>query len=100
MPRDQLAPIHPAEHLREDFLKPLGMSDSAAAAALSVSLDQLQAFLQEQAPLTGDLALRLERAFGCGADYWMRWQAGYELDMARDRAGAEVEAIPPVVAAE
>ncbi len=95
----ELAPIHPAEHLREDFLKPLDMNEAAAAAALHMRVEDLVPFLQKRAPLTGDLALRLERAFGCDAAYWMRWQSGYELETARDRADADLDAIERVIAA-
>lgn len=97
---DPLGPVHPAEHLREDFLEPIGMSAEAAAAALHVPFQELMPFLDEQAPLTGDLALRLERAFGCSAEYWMGWQKQFELDAARRQESAVFDAIPRVIAAE
>lgn len=91
------APFHPAEHLREDFLKPLGMSDQQAADALHLSLKDVEPFFLEKAPLTGDLALRLERAFGCTAEYWMTWQSKYELQRAGDALGDELDTIRRVV---
>lgn len=97
---DPLGPIHPAEHLVEDFLKPLEMSDAQAAEALQLPLDALLPFLRETAPLTGDLALRLERAFGCSATYWMGWQADYDLDLARRRGVPDLPRVPGLIAAE
>lgn len=97
---DPLGPVHPAEHLVEDFLKPLEMSEEQAAEALQLPIEVLRPFLQEDAPLTGDLALRLEQAFGCSADYWMRWQSGYELEVARDRGVPDLPRVQGLLAAE
>ena len=97
---DPLGPIHPAEHLVEDFLKPLGMSEAEAADALQLPLDTVLPFLREEAPLTGDLALRMEKAFGCSAQYWMGWQADYELDIARDRGVPDLPRVAGLLAAE
>lgn len=94
------APVHPAEFFRENFLEPLDMSAERAAEALDLPAKQVIAFLAEQAPLTGDLALRLEKAFGCGADYWMKWQADYDLDVARRRGVPDLPRVPGLVAAE
>ena len=91
---DPFGPIHPAEHFREDFLEPLGMSAGDAATALKLSLGDLQPFLDERAPLTAALALRLERAFGSSAEYWMRWQSRYELDVAKRAGIPELSLVP------
>ena len=90
-------PFHPAEHLREDFLIPLGLSAQQTADALHLPLADLGPFLAEEAPLTAALALRLERAFGCTADYWMSWQTRYELRRANEAAPPDLQAIRPVV---
>ena len=94
------APIHPAEFFIENFLKPLEMSEAKAAEALQLPMDALAPFLREQAPLTGDLALRLTKAFGCDADYWMRWQTDYDLDVARRRGVPDLPRVPGLLAAE
>ena len=97
---DPLGPVHPAEHLVEDFLKPLGMTEQQTAEALQLSVEALRPFLRELAPLTGDLALRLEKAFGNDAEYWMRWQSRYELEVARDRGVPDLPRVPGLLAAE
>ncbi len=94
------APIHSAEFFRENFLEPLEMSGEKAAEALDLPVEQMLAFLEERAPLTGDLALRLSQAFGCSADYWMKWQTDYELRLARDRGVPELPRVPGLIAAE
>ena len=93
-------PVHPAEHLIEDFLKPLAMSDEAAAEAIRVPVSALTPFLREEAPLTPGLALRLERAFGATAAYWMRWQSEYDLEVERNRQAGALASIPRIHAAE
>jgi addiction module HigA family antidote len=101
---DPFKPIHPGEFLREDFLVPGGISPDALAQAMDVSPDDVQALVEERLPITGDLALRLERALGSSAQFWMNLQAGYELDVARHAAERDkLDAIPninPVLAAE
>ena len=97
---DPLGPVHPAEHLMEDVLSPAGITEEQAAEALQVPLEQLRPFLREEAPLTGDLALRIEKAFGGDADYWMRWQNRYDLDVARHRGVPDLPRVPGLIAAE
>lgn len=97
---DPLGPVHPAEHLVEDFLKPLKMTDQQAAEALQLPIEELNPFLREEAPMTGDLALRLEKVFGNDAEYWMRWQIRYELDSARSRGVPDLPRVPGLLAAE
>ena len=99
-PKRDFDPVHPAEHLVEDFLKPMNMGEQEAASAIQVPLDTLRPFLNETAPLTPDLALRLERAFGASASYWMRWQSEYDLQVERGRQGEALASIPRVIAAE
>ena len=94
------APIHPAEFFRENFLELLEMSGEKAAEALDLLPEQMLAFLEERAPLTADLALRLSQAFGCSVDYWMRWQNDYDLRIARDRGVPDLPRVPGLIAAE
>ena len=97
---DPLGPVHPAEHLVEDFLKPLEMSSAQAAEALGLPLDEATRFLREETPVTGGLALRLSKAFGCSAEYWMGWQADYDLDLARRAGVPDLPRVPGLIAAE
>ncbi|MBM3569955.1 MAG: HigA family addiction module antidote protein [Alphaproteobacteria bacterium] len=84
-------PIHPGAVLREDFLKPLGMSQYALAKALDVPQIRISAIVRSRRAITPDTALRLARYFGTSAEFWTGMQAHYDLERARDRFGARIE---------
>jgi addiction module HigA family antidote len=86
------APTHPGEVLREDFLKPLGMSQYALAKAIGVPQIRISEIVNAKRAITPDTALRLARYFGASAEFWLGMQATYDLEMARDRLGAKIEA--------
>ena len=86
-------PTHPGEVLREDFLKPLGMSQYALAKALGVPEIRVSAIVNGKRGITPDTALRLARYFGTSAEFWLGMQATYDLEAARDRVGAEIETL-------
>jgi addiction module HigA family antidote len=86
------APAHPGEVLREDFLIPLGMSQYALAKAIDVPQIRISAIVNRKRAITPDTALRLARYFGTSPEFWMGMQATYDLEMARDRLGAAIEA--------
>lgn len=77
-------PPHPGETLREDVLPELGLTVSEAARQLGVSRVQLSRVLHGRAPISPDLALRLEQWLnGPTADIWLRMQIAYDLWQAR-----------------
>lgn len=100
----KLKPIHPGEIVLEEFLKPLALSPYRLAKAMGVPRTRVERLVREETPITADTALRLERALGPSAQFWMNLQTHYDLKLARDVAeGAVLDAIPllsPPVAAE
>jgi antitoxin HigA-1 len=86
------APTHPGDVLREDFLKPLGLSQYALARAIGVPQMRVSEIVNAKRAVTPDTALRLARYFGTSAEFWIGMQATYDLETARDRVGAEIEA--------
>ncbi len=77
-------PPHPGQALLEDVLPALGISITAAALQLGVSRVQLSRVLHGHAPITTQLALRLERWLcGASADVWLRMQLAYDIWQAR-----------------
>lgn len=86
------APTHPGEVLREDFLRPLGMSQYALAKAIDVPQIRISAIVNGKRAITPDTALRLARYFATSPEFWIGMQATYDLEMARDKVGAEIEA--------
>jgi len=85
-------PTHPGEVLREDFLKPLQMSQYALAKALGVPEIRISEIVHAKRAITPDTALRLARYFGTSAEFWLGMQTSYDLELARERIGAAIEA--------
>ena len=78
-------PPHPGDFIRTEIIKPAGLSVTAAAAALQVSRPALSSLLNGKADLSGDMALRIEKAFGAKMDTLMRMQASYDIAQTRKR---------------
>ena len=92
----KLAPIHPGEILREEFLLPMGMSAGMVARAIGVPRTRIERLVKETVDLTPDTALRLAKLFGTSAEFWLDIQTRYALDSAEDRLEAELERIQPL----
>ena len=80
-----LNPPHPGEFIRSEVIEPLGLSVTAAAEALGVSRPTLSTLLNGKSDLSGDMALRIEKAFGPKMDHLMRMQLAYDLAKQRER---------------
>ena len=78
-------PPHPGDFIRTEIIEPAGLSVTAAAAALKVSRPALSTLLNGKADLSGDMALRIEKAFGVRMDTLMRMQAAYDIAQTRKR---------------
>jgi antitoxin HigA-1 len=78
-------PAHPGEIVREECLKPLGLSVTAAADALGVTRKALSDLLNGHTGVSPDMAIRLEKVFGSTADTWLGMQMQYDLWGARQR---------------
>ena len=81
----KIAPIHPGEVLAEDFMKPLGLSANALAQKLGVPANRISSIVGGKRDVSPDTALRLERAFGTSAEFWLNLQAHHDLEVARDQ---------------
>jgi len=78
-------PPHPGDFIRTEIIEPAGLSVTAAAAALQVSRPTLSSLLNGKADLSGDMALRIEKAFGVKMDTLMRMQASFDIAQTRKR---------------
>lgn len=85
MRRRRLAPVHPGEVLREEFLKPLGLTAYAVAAAVKVPRTRIERLTREETPVTADTALRLGKYCKTSAAFWMNMQAQHDLETAEDK---------------
>lgn len=90
MPHRDLPPIHPGEQLREEFIKPLGLSAYRLAKDIDVPVSRIQAIVDEDRAITGDTALRLARYFGTTAEFWLNMQRDYDLERAEIESGEEI----------
>jgi antitoxin HigA-1 len=81
-------PPHPGEILREECLKPLGLTVTRAAEVLGVTRQALNNVVNEKAGLSAEMAIRLEKAFGPSAEMWLRLQLAFDLARERRRVKA------------
>ena len=72
-------PTHPGEMLLEEFLQPLGISQSAFAIQLGVSFPRLNEVVNAKRSVTPDTALRLAQVTGMSADFWLGLQQDWDL---------------------
>lgn len=97
--KNGMRPIHPGEVLREDYLVPLGMSANALAKALNVTPARINEIVRERRGVTADTALRLAQYFGGDAQSWLNLQSQYDLKLAEQAAGLEIQThIQPLLA--
>ena len=80
-----LNPPHPGDFVRTEIVEALGLSVTEAARILGVSRPTLSSLLNGKANLSGDMALRIEKAFGPKMDTLMRMQAAYDIAKTRKR---------------
>ena len=91
-------PPHTGAFIRSEIIEPHGLTVTAAAKVLGVSRPALSSLLNAKADLSGDMALRLEKAFGVSMELLMRMQASYNIAQARKRE-RQIDVRPFVVAA-
>jgi len=78
-------PPHPGRLVRQECLEPLSLTVTEAAKALGVTRQTLNNLVNEDAGISPEMAIRLEKAFGSTADTWLRMQAAYDLAQARKK---------------
>lgn len=76
---------HPGDFIRTEIIEPTGLSITAAATALQVSRPALSSLLNGKSDLSGEMALRIEKAFGVRMDTLMRMQCSYDIARTRKR---------------
>ena len=78
---------HPGLSVRYDCLEPLGLSVADGVEALGVTRQAMNNLVRGRAGISAEMAIRLEKAFGCGAETWLRLQAAYDLAQAEKKSG-------------
>ena len=82
---------HPGETIREDFLKPLGMSVNRLALELRAPATRMTEIVHGRRDITADTALRLARYFNTTPKFWLNLQASYDLAIAAELKAQEIE---------
>lgn len=97
-PVNGMRPIHPGEILREEYLKPQGMSAHALAVALRVPPSRINDIVLERRGVTVDTAMRLVRYFGGDVKSWLNLQMAYDIKIAEatKKSAIESEIVPKV----
>ena len=90
-------PTHPGEMVMEEFLKPLGISQSAFAERLGISFPRLNEIIRGKRGVTTDTALRLAHVLGMSADFWLGLQQDWDLWHAvRSEKAAAITRLEPL----
>lgn len=91
MPINRMRPIHPGEVLREEFLKPLGLSSHALSIALRVSAPRINDIVREKRRVSVETAMRLARFFNTTAQFWLNLQTAHDLRTAETKLRTRIE---------
>src|SRR2546429_6405856 len=92
-----LKPVSPGELLKEEFLKPMGISNYRLAKEIGVPAQRIGEIVAQNRAITPDTDLRLCRFFGLSNGYWLRAQALYDSEVAEGTMGAKLANIRPWV---
>ena len=92
--------VHPGEILREEFLKPLGISAYELAKRLHVPAPRVNDIVLERRGISADTAVRLSRFFGTTEQFSLNLQSAYEVSRVMAEQGTEIERIQPQAASE
>src|SRR5215470_6296057 len=95
MPK-KLPALHPGEVLREEFLVPLGLSAGALAKACGVPRTRIERIAGEETAITADTALRLGKALGTSAQFWLNLQSEFDMRTTKVRIRKALDKISPV----
>lgn len=88
---DRLSPVHPGDVLREDFMKPLGLSAYAVAKAIGSTPITISLICRGKRSVSAEMALKLGRLFNVSPELWMGIQADFDLEVARLRSESDIE---------
>lgn len=93
------ARMHPGRVLREEYMEPANLDTARLAQALDVEPGEIVHLVSDEEPVTSHLALRLARCFKTTPQFWLGLQSAYDLSVAREKFGTEIEArVRPVTA--
>ena len=92
-------PSHPGEILKEEFLEPLGISQTQIAGDLDTSIKTINELINEKRNLSSELALKLSRYLGTSVELWLNLQNNYDVYMILKSKGKEISKVRPLQSA-
>jgi addiction module HigA family antidote len=87
----KMPPVHPGEILREDLMKPLGLTVNGLARELNVPVSRITEIVNSRRAVNADTALRLSRYFGSTPEFWINLQSAYDLSVTLDSSASRIE---------
>ena len=87
----RMPPVHPGEILREDLMKPLGLTVTGLARDLKISVTRMSEIVNGRRTLNADAALRLSRYFGSTPEFWINLQAAHDLRVTIHSSASRIE---------
>ncbi|MCY7363302.1 MAG: HigA family addiction module antidote protein [Ignavibacteria bacterium] len=94
---ETLKNIHPGEILKEEFLKPLGITAYRLSKETFIPQTRIGEILKENRRITADTALRLSKYFGTSAKFWLGLQDDFDLEEENNAKKQDFENIKPAV---
>ena len=91
--------VHPGEILREEFLKPMGISAYRLSVDLGVSAPTVNDIVREKRGITPEMAARLAKYFGTSEQFWLNLQDAFAVHQVKKKYSKELKAIKPSAAA-
>ncbi len=95
MKSNKMPPPHPGEFLKEELLIPMKISMYRLAKDINVPAIRISEIVKGKRAITPDTAIRLGKYFGMSAQFWLNWQAHYDMEMAKDQKEAIEKTITP-----
>ena len=86
-----MPPVHPGEILKEDLMKPLGLTVIGLARELNVPVSRVSEIVNGRRALNAETALRLSRYFGSTPEFWINLQSAYDLSVTVDSSASRIE---------
>ena len=89
--KSRLAPVHPGDVLREDFMRPMGLSAYAVAKAIGSTPIAISQICRRKRSVSAEMALKLGRLFNVSPELWLGIQADYDLELVRLKSNGAIE---------
>jgi len=88
--------VHPGEILKEEFLKPMGLSVYRLAKEIRVPAPRVNDVVLQKRGITADTAVRLAKFFGTSEQFWLGLQSAYEVSLVKSERRDELRQIKPM----